>query len=219
MPTLVIRYPDGTEQEQELAGQLTVGRADGNDLVLAEGGVSRKHARFFAEGADILVEDTGSANGVFVDGEKIDGPTKLNARAQVVIGDYEISVKGLGGAKSPSKPSPKIASDKAKGSAHPTGAQKAIKQGPRATKMVPVVRPDPSAGAALAKKPRSPGGASSAGPVLRGLTGPFANKSFPLKGTLVVGRRGYKRQRASDLGTVSQGWIANHRASAYDSNR
>ena len=27
MAAIVIRYPDGTEQEQELAGQLTVGRA------------------------------------------------------------------------------------------------------------------------------------------------------------------------------------------------
>ncbi len=38
-------------------------------------------------------------------------------------------------------------------------------------------------------------------------------------GILVLGRRGHQRQRADDLGTVSQGWIANHRASAYDSNR
>ena len=31
MAAIVIRFPDGTEQEQELAEQLTVGRADGND--------------------------------------------------------------------------------------------------------------------------------------------------------------------------------------------
>ena len=90
MAAIVIRFPDGTEQEQELAGQLTVGRADGNDLVLAEGGVSRKHARFFLEGNEVLVEDIGSANGVFIDGEKISGPTRIGPRAQVVIGDYEI---------------------------------------------------------------------------------------------------------------------------------
>ncbi len=38
-------------------------------------------------------------------------------------------------------------------------------------------------------------------------------------GILVLGRREHKRQRGGDLGTVSQGWIANHRASAYESNR
>jgi pSer/pThr/pTyr-binding forkhead associated (FHA) protein len=104
MPTLVIRHPDGSEQEQDLANQLTIGRADGNDLVLVEGGVSRKHARIFSEGADVMIEDTGSANGTFVDGEKIGGPTKLSPRAQVVIGDYEIVLKGAGG-KSAGKPS------------------------------------------------------------------------------------------------------------------
>ena len=63
MPTLVIKNPDGTEQEQDFADELVVGRAEGNDLILAEGGVSRKHARFFLEGTDVMVEDLGSANG------------------------------------------------------------------------------------------------------------------------------------------------------------
>lgn len=35
---------------------------------------------------------------------------------------------------------------------------------------------------------------------------------------LVLGGRGY-RQRLADLGTVSDGWIANHRTSRYDPNR
>ena len=103
MATLVIRYPDGTEQETELAGQLTIGRADGNDLVLAEGGVTRKHARFFTQGGDVMVEDSGSANGTWVDGEKIEAPTRLGSRAQVVIGDYEISVKLNGAARASSR--------------------------------------------------------------------------------------------------------------------
>ena len=47
-PILVIRHPDGTEDEHELVGEeLVIGRAETNDLVLVEGGVSRKHARIF----------------------------------------------------------------------------------------------------------------------------------------------------------------------------
>lgn len=186
MATLVIRYPDGTEQEAELSGQLTIGRADGNDLVLAEGGVSRKHARFFTQGPDVLVEDTGSANGTWVDGEKIEGPTKLAARAQVVIGDYEISVKG-NGARPSSKKVPDRAKPMGRDPERPTSANQAVKP-PRATKVVPAVK-DPNAGAALAKRPRpAPGASQASGPIMRGLTGPWLNKTFPLKGTMVVGR-------------------------------
>ncbi len=99
MATLTIRHPDGSEQEQELAEQLTVGRADGNDLVLAEGGVSRQHARFFVEGGQVLVEDIKSANGTWVDGQRIEAPTPLSPKAQVQIGDYEIKLKGNGSAR------------------------------------------------------------------------------------------------------------------------
>ena len=64
MPTLVIKNPDGSQQEQDVAEQLTIGRAEGNDLILSEGGVSRKHARFFVDGEACMVEDAGSANGI-----------------------------------------------------------------------------------------------------------------------------------------------------------
>ncbi len=53
MATLIIKNPDGSEQEQELAESLSVGRSEGNDLILSEGGVSRRHARFFVEGQDM----------------------------------------------------------------------------------------------------------------------------------------------------------------------
>ena len=99
MPTVIVRHPDGSEHEHELSGELTIGRAEGNDLILDQGGVSRRHARFFVTArGEVMVEDSGSANGTFVDGEKIGQPTPVKARAQVVIGDYELSVVGAGGA-------------------------------------------------------------------------------------------------------------------------
>lgn len=57
MATLVVRHPDGTEHEHEIAGELKIGRQQGNDLVLTEGGVSRQHARLYVEGGTIYVED------------------------------------------------------------------------------------------------------------------------------------------------------------------
>ncbi len=181
MPTLVIKNPDGSQQEQDVAEQLTIGRAEGNDLILSEGGVSRKHARFFVDGEAFMVEDAGSANGTWVDGAKIEGPTKLSNKSQVVIGDYEILLK-LG-----SKPLPKANKATAKPSREPTAAKgQAVKPaGPRSTRVLQAVKgPGPGAGG-LAKRP---GPQRASGPQLRGLTGAVTGKTFTLTGTMTVGR-------------------------------
>ncbi len=180
MPTLVIKNPDGSQQEQDVSEQLTIGRAEGNDLILSEGGVSRKHARFFVDGEATMVEDAGSANGTFVDGEKIEGPTRLTGKSQIVIGDYEIQLK-LG-----SKPLPKVSKAGARPSKEPTSANgKAVKPAaPRSTRVVAAIKEKPSGGA-LAKRP---GPQKAAGPQLRGLTGAITGKTFSLTGTMIVGR-------------------------------
>jgi pSer/pThr/pTyr-binding forkhead associated (FHA) protein/tetratricopeptide (TPR) repeat protein len=181
VPTLVIRNPDGSQHEQEVSGELTVGRADGNDLVLSEGGVSRNHARFFIDGADVLLEDVGSANGTWVDGEKIDAPVKVTSKSQIVIGDYEISLK-VG-----SKPLPKASKGGVKPSRRPTTSLgKPMKASqPRSTRVVPAMKPSAGGEAGLAKRP---GPQRASGPQLRGLTGPVTGQVFPLSGTMLVGR-------------------------------
>src|SRR5262249_3737787 len=153
------------------------------------------HARFFTQGNDVMVEDQGSQNGTWVDGEKIEGPTAVAPRAQVVIGDYEISLKGNGArpsAKGGGAGKPKAKAENGERPDRPdrpTSANAPVKAA-RATKMVPAVKVDPATGgAALAKRPRpAPAPQAPSGPVLRGLTGPWLNKTFSLKGTMVVGR-------------------------------
>lgn len=95
--TLRIKNPDGSTREMSFGDELTVGRsAEGNGLILADGGVSRRHARFFLAGdGSLQVEDVGSAHGTFVDGEKIAGPTSLSAGAVVHIGDYELVLQSV----------------------------------------------------------------------------------------------------------------------------
>jgi diguanylate cyclase (GGDEF)-like protein len=52
-------------------GRSSVGRLEGSDLVLADPSVSRRHARFVVDGEGFRVEDLGSSNGTYVNGELV----------------------------------------------------------------------------------------------------------------------------------------------------
>jgi hypothetical protein len=67
-------FPLGTQPE------IIVGRSSDLDMVLVEDMVSRRHARITVNEAMIQIEDLGSTNGTFVNGEKI-------ARASLKEGD------------------------------------------------------------------------------------------------------------------------------------
>ncbi|WP_433337775.1 FHA domain-containing protein [Spirillospora sp. CA-294931] len=54
-----------------LGGELTIGRGTGNTLVLADPLVSRRHARIVPSGQRHVVEDLGSANLTFVNGDPV----------------------------------------------------------------------------------------------------------------------------------------------------
>ncbi len=72
--------------EHPLDRELTVGREDGVDLVIADPEMSRRHAAFRHSGAAVTVEDLGSSNGTWVNGEQISGPAELASGDQIQIG-------------------------------------------------------------------------------------------------------------------------------------
>ncbi len=57
----------------------TIGRADGNDIIIKEQHVSRQHAVISYRDGVFLIADSGSANGVYVNDLKIDQPYPLVA--------------------------------------------------------------------------------------------------------------------------------------------
>ncbi|MBN2148313.1 MAG: FHA domain-containing protein [Anaerolineales bacterium] len=65
----------------------TIGREAGNDIVISDADVSRKHATLTLQGDTYLLEDLGSTNGTFVNGERIAGPTILTVGDMVSFGD------------------------------------------------------------------------------------------------------------------------------------
>lgn len=66
----IVDGPD-TGREFELAGVTVVGRDPSAGIVLADTEVSRRHASLRREDDRTVVEDLGSLNGTFVNGERI----------------------------------------------------------------------------------------------------------------------------------------------------
>jgi pSer/pThr/pTyr-binding forkhead associated (FHA) protein len=54
-----------------------IGREAGNDLVIEDPQVSRRHAQLTQQGNSYLIEDIGSTNGTFVNGKRVTAPTLL----------------------------------------------------------------------------------------------------------------------------------------------
>jgi len=85
-----LRIIEPAEQEGEvypLGEELTVGRGGGCGIVLPDDHfVSTVHARLFRRGDDVFVEDLGSRNGTFVNGETVAAPTRLRRGDRVQFG-------------------------------------------------------------------------------------------------------------------------------------
>jgi pSer/pThr/pTyr-binding forkhead associated (FHA) protein len=65
--------------------QIVIGRSSELDMVLVEDMVSRKHAKFTFTAGKITIEDLGSTNGTFVNGEKIK-QARLKEGDRILIG-------------------------------------------------------------------------------------------------------------------------------------
>jgi hypothetical protein len=85
----VLRFISGKYQGGEFPvapdKAIVVGRSSDLDMVLVEDMVSRKHARIAMQGDQIWIEDLGSTNGTFVNGEKIKR-ARLKEGDRVLIG-------------------------------------------------------------------------------------------------------------------------------------
>jgi pSer/pThr/pTyr-binding forkhead associated (FHA) protein len=66
----------------------TVGRDPASSIQIDRHGVSRSHARFFADGGRWVLEDAGSRNGVWVNGNRVKGRAWLEDGDEVRFGRY-----------------------------------------------------------------------------------------------------------------------------------
>jgi predicted component of type VI protein secretion system len=76
--------------------ELILGRDMGNDLVINDPEVSRRHLKFVLEGVTYRIEDLGSTNGTFIHGQRLSAPVILRPGDIITLGEkvvlrYEVS--------------------------------------------------------------------------------------------------------------------------------
>lgn len=72
---------------------VTLGRVQGNGIVLPKPNVSKRHAQIRWEGGVAVVEDMKSTNGTYVNGRRITTPRELGPDDRVHVGDFTLQVE------------------------------------------------------------------------------------------------------------------------------
>ncbi len=72
--------------------EIIIGRSPRNHLVLRDSTVSRRHARIYREAGEWFVEDLGSKNGTFLNGQPVKIPVKLVSGDELTFGNRYVKV-------------------------------------------------------------------------------------------------------------------------------
>ena len=72
--------------------QIDVGRDSTNEIVINDAEISRRHARLTFQGGKYVLEDLGSTNGTFVNGQLLAGPRVLKAGEVVSFGEQIVMI-------------------------------------------------------------------------------------------------------------------------------
>ncbi|MBE9536526.1 MAG: FHA domain-containing protein [Proteobacteria bacterium] len=92
MLRIVLKFKGQIVKEIPFKGNIiTIGRDKGNDIEIENPIVSSIHARILKDGGAIVIEDAGSTNGIFLNGEKITRAI-LSTTDEVAIGKHHISL-------------------------------------------------------------------------------------------------------------------------------
>lgn len=77
--------------------QITIGRSQGNDLVLADMRVSRRHCRFSQGDGGWTVEDLGSMHGTSINGLRVRVPTPVTAGQVIEVASFVLVLDASAG--------------------------------------------------------------------------------------------------------------------------
>ena len=80
-------------QRVDVTGPMVIGRENA-DITIHDGEISRRHAEVRLSGAGLEIEDLGSTNGTFVNGERIEGERELAPGDVIKVGNTELALDG-----------------------------------------------------------------------------------------------------------------------------
>ena len=72
--------------------QIDIGRDSTNEIVINDAEISRRHARLTFQGGKYVLEDLGSTNGTFVNGQRLAGPRVLKSGEVVSFGEQIVMI-------------------------------------------------------------------------------------------------------------------------------
>lgn len=102
MFSVVITEKGGAQRRMEFdKNEITVGRVQGNDVILGKGNVSKRHSRIVLKDGRFIVVDLKSTNGTYVNGRKITSPLVVKPGDKIYIGDFIITLDELEAASQP----------------------------------------------------------------------------------------------------------------------
>src|SRR5947207_10694946 len=93
MFTIIIQEKGGEQRRLVFdKPEITIGRVQGNDIVLPKGNVSKRHARIVLKDGKFIIVDLKSTNGTYVNGRKITSPLVVKESDKIYIGDFIVGV-------------------------------------------------------------------------------------------------------------------------------
>ena len=99
MFTVIVTEKGGDQKRLDFdKPEITIGRVQGNDIILPKGNVSKRHSRIVLKDGKFIIVDLKSTNGTYVNGRKITSPLVIKDSDKIYIGDFIITVEEPNGA-------------------------------------------------------------------------------------------------------------------------
>ena len=97
MFAIVVNEKGGEQKRLEFdKPEVTIGRVQGNDIILPKGNVSKRHSRIVLKDGKFIIVDLKSTNGTYVNGRKITSPLVVKGSDKIYIGDFILSIEEVG---------------------------------------------------------------------------------------------------------------------------
>ncbi len=94
MFVIIVHEKGGAERREVFdTAELTLGRVQGNELMLPKGNVSKRHARLLYRDGRFIVTDLNSTNGTYVNRRKITQATIVRDGDRIYVGDFVLRIE------------------------------------------------------------------------------------------------------------------------------